>query len=366
MFVISFVPLCLAWKEYGVRLWLTSGLIALAYSYFVGLFAWALLRYLFGDRWWWLFLLSSLAAYLFAPLCLIPFVAFATRRSDLWVGSGLGFILWATLYGALFFPGTGFVQAAQPDSAALTIMSYNMLRHNHASEYVLAAIQSADADVVTLQELNVSTAEAIRHKLSAIYPYQILVPGVDSPGMGVLSRYPLYDTGETLPGRWIGIPQILTLDFIGTQITLFNIHAISTSMGYGGNLRIEPEKMEASIWEREQQIHILMDAVAAHHNPVIVTGDFNTGDQSEAYAIVTRRLKDAWREAGWGLGHTFPGADIPGSSRPAIGGIRIPKWLIRIDYIFHSDDWHAINAQIGPWDGRSDHRPVIAELVLSS
>jgi hypothetical protein len=36
-------------------------------------------------------------------------------------------------------------------------------------------------------------------------------------------------------------------------------------------------------------------------------------------------------------------------------------WLVRIDYIFHSDAFNVISAHFGPWDGASDNRPVRAE-----
>ncbi len=49
--------------------------------------------------------------------------------------------------------------------------------------------------------------------------------------------------------------------------------------------------------------------------------DFNVGDQSTPYGIVTRVLGDAWREGGFGPGGTFPGADSPGSSRPRVFGL---------------------------------------------
>lgn len=98
---------------------------------------------------------------------------------------------------------------------------------------------------------------------------------------------------------------------------------------------------------------------------MIITTDFNVGDQNTPYGIVTRELGDAWRAAGWGLGHTFPGALSPGSSRPVIHGIAVPKWLLRIDYVFYSRDWHVCWARIGPWDAVSDHRPVLAHLVLA-
>ena len=42
----------------------------------------------------------------------------------------------------------------------------------------------------------------------------------------------------------------------------------------------------------------------------------------------------------------------------------VPRWLIRIDYVFHSRHWRAVSARNGRIDGKSDHRPVIATLVL--
>jgi endonuclease/exonuclease/phosphatase (EEP) superfamily protein YafD len=100
---------------------------------------------------------------------------------------------------------------------------------------------------------------------------------------------------------------------------------------------------------------------------LIIAGDFNASDLNDSHGILTEHLYDAWREAGSGLGNTFPGVsrqDTPHSSRPDPFGIDVPKWLIRIDYIFCTYDWQPIDARIGPWDGHSDHRPVIAELAL--
>jgi endonuclease/exonuclease/phosphatase (EEP) superfamily protein YafD len=340
------------------------GLLIATYSYLIGLAGWLLLHIMFGDRWWWLFLLTSLGIYLFVPLALVPLVALLGRRYELWVGFAAGVLVWGVLYGGAFF-ATAPVQAQEPAQAReLSIMSYNMLRHNHNPEPLIAAVRAANVDVVAIQELNVPIAEALVHELGAAYPYQVLDPGVERAGMGVISRYPLVDTGDTLPGAWIGTPQILKLDFAGMQVTVFNVHTISTSLGYGGNLRIDPARIEETIREREAQVRTLVAAAEAQGGPVLAVGDFNTGDRSDAYTIATASLADAWSEAGSGLGHTFPGAATPGSSRPAVVGIRIPKWLIRIDYIFHSAHWSATDAALGPWDGVSDHRPVIARLVL--
>jgi endonuclease/exonuclease/phosphatase (EEP) superfamily protein YafD len=346
-----------------VRAHPTLLLLAAADSYLVALFGWYLLHLLAGDHWWWLFLLNAFAAYLFIPLLLLPPLILVCRGHRLWMGAGAAALLWLHLYGALVLP-TPTVQA-DTEGPALRVMTYNLLRHNMVPDGIIASIREADADVVALQELNIPVARAIIAELGDEYPYRVLDARMDKHGMGVISRYPLRDTGERIAGSlWFGVPRLLELDFQGTPVLLLNIHAISTSVGHGGDIDIAPTRMEGSIRQREQQMRLLAELATRHEGPLIIAGDFNTGDQNHAYDIVAHELNDAWRAAGVGLGYTFPGAAGPGSSRPSIAGIRSPKWLIRIDYIFSSDHWYTTEARIGPWYGRSDHRPVVARLVL--
>jgi endonuclease/exonuclease/phosphatase (EEP) superfamily protein YafD len=231
---------------------------------------------------------------------------------------------------------------------------------------VVAAIEASNADIVALQELNHPAAESIERDLAARYPYQVLQPDVKVGGMGILSRYPLHVQDVTLPPEsWLGGPQVVEVDIAGTAVTLFHFHALSTSLGKGGPLRFVPSTMEWSIRERERQAQAIASFAAAHPQPLLAVGDFNTTDQTRAYAIVRGVLGDAWRRAGWGPGGTFPGAASSGSSRPSIAGLAVPMWLVRIDYIFYSDDWQVHSAQIGPWDGVSDHRSLLATLQLS-
>ncbi len=99
--------------------------------------------------------------------------------------------------------------------------------------------------------------------------------------------------------------------------------------------------------------------------PLIVAGDANAADLSQPYRIITRGgLQDAWRAAGFGLGGTFPGSTVPESSRWKIGSWYVPQWLLRIDYVFISPHWEVRSARVAQFDGVSDHRGVIAELIL--
>jgi vancomycin resistance protein VanJ len=271
----------------------------------------------------------------------------------LWFGFGAALALSGYLYGWMWRPKLG---PAKVGDVTLTVMTFNMLGYNRHPEGVVSAIREAGADVVALQELNTSTAARIQRDLADIYPYQVLDPREGDSGMGIISRYALCQIDAALPGDWIGAPQVLSLDLHGTRVTLLHFHARSTDLG-------SKDRM-ATVRERERQARTLADFTTARPEPLIALGDFNATDQSAAYTTMISRLADSWREAGWGPGHTFPGADSPGSSRHRVAGILVPKWLIRIDYVFHSPHWQAREAWIGPWDKVSDHRPVLARLSI--
>ena len=341
-------------KRNRITAWLIARLITLSRVYFTCLFAWVILRLLFGDRWWWLFLVNSFAVYLFFPLPLILLVAFLARRREIWIGLGLALALFAYLFGVLFLPKIPRVSASD---STLTVMTYNVLGFNAHPEAIVAAIRTSTADVVTLQELNPPAAEVIQRDLAREYPYQALDPQFSVTGMGVISRYPLKPFSDTLPGEWVGTPQVLMLNWNGIEITLLHPHPFATNLS---SIRT----MEWTIRERERQARAMVDFVQTHPGPLVAPIDLNAGDQSVAYSIVTGVLVDSWREAGWGLGHTFPGSDSPGSSRPRLAGVPVPMWLARIDHIFHSRHWQAASAWLGPWDGVSDHRPAVARLML--
>lgn len=321
--------------------------------YCAGLFGWAGLHLFFGDRWGWLFLINSFAVYLFLPLLLLLPVALVARQRRLWPSLGLALALGLFFYGNVLLPRLPRLNAA---GSTLTVMTFNVLGHNPHVDGLIAALRASEADLIALQELNPEQAAAIARDLRADYPYQILdaQPGVI--GMGVISRYPLRSLDVELPGVWIGRPQALEVMFGATPVTLLNIHAIPP--------RFPLARLEWTIRERERQAETIVAFAAAHPGPLLVLGDLNATERSVAYATVTRHLADAWQAADVGLGHTFPGVYGEGSSRPAVAGIPVPQWLVRIDYIFHSAEWETLSARIGPWDGGSDHRPVLAVLAL--
>ncbi len=325
------------------------GLLALAYAYFFCLLGLTLLRLTCGDRWSWLFVATALTPYYFLPLPLLPGIAWVTQRRTVWAGAALGLLGWASLYGGLFFPRPPALYAATP---TLTVMTYNLLGPNKNTPGILASLRASEADIIALEELSPRNAAAIRSSLAGLYPYQILDPrpgGV--PGSGVISRYPLQPTGEALPGVWQGTPQVLRAQVAAQAVTFIQFHAVAG-----------PEIQ--SIRAREMAAQALAGFAQTHTGPLIAAGDLNATDMSVAYRSLQPAWHDTWREVGYGLGHTFPGAASPDSARPSLGPIYSPMWLVRIDYILHSKEVIALSARLGVWEGDSDHRPVVAELAV--
>jgi endonuclease/exonuclease/phosphatase (EEP) superfamily protein YafD len=319
----------------------------MSYLYFAGLAAWLLAYLVFGDRWGLLFAVNSFAVYLFAPLPVAAVIGLAAGHKPLWLAAAGAALVWAAFFGRYFIPRFSTAHAGGP---TLRVMTTNVLGFNTQVEGLVAALRASQADIIAFQELNPLQAAAIERDLSVDYPYQVLDPQVGYSGSGVISRYPLAPTGESLPGPWIGRPHVLRVEVPGQPVTFIRFHAQS------GLRRVA---------DREQAAAVLAAYAAGHAGPLIVVGDLNATGLSIAHRLITRELHDAWEARGRGLGHTFPGAASPGSSRPRIYGILVPMWLIRIDYVFYSDHFSALSAEIGPWDGTSDHRPVVADLALT-
>ena len=331
------------------RSWAGLGLSLAVAAYLGGLACWLVLWQVAGDSTWWLFLVNGLALYLFLPLPLALAASLWRRSVPLMAGSLVGMAAFALLWGGLFWPDA----RPEPEGPLLSVMAYNVLGYNPDADGVVEAIRASDADIIGLSELNPAVAAAIQQELAGEYPYQLLEPQDGVRGSGVISRLPFRRLDLALDDpEWISPPTTVEVEFEGTRFVFVRVHSSSGVLTFGA---------------RERQARLLSRLAAETELPLVVAGDFNASDLNDSYAILTEHMYDAWREAGSGLGNTFPGAsreETPGSSRPRLFGVDLPQWLIRIDYVFCSYDWQPIEARIGPWDGNSDHRPVIAEVAL--
>jgi len=303
-------------------------------------------RFIIGERWHAITIANNLMPMLLIPALPCTLILLVTRR---WRATALiapGAAAFVILYGGMLLPVSLRQSTPIPDDVpTLTILTWNMHRMLNDAELAtaLALIRGSGADIVALQEFTQPADDYLTPRLGDIYPYNALHPYATSVnGVGLYSRYPIYADEywvRQLGNMWA---QIVVNEQL---IMVYNVHP--SSPGISVNTRV-----------RTLDVTDILARIEAEELPLLVVGDFNLTDQSDDYGRLAARLRDSFRQAGAGLGLTFPNL---GATNPLLGSI--PP-VIRIDYIWHSDHWVAVEARVNESAGGSDHFPVIARLAL--
>jgi endonuclease/exonuclease/phosphatase (EEP) superfamily protein YafD len=323
-------------------------------SYAVLIALWAVLHACLGDAPWWLALLNAFAPLFFLPLVLLLPLALICRCRAARASVALPILIFTALYGPLYLPAWPMARAAEGET--LTVMTFNLWGGSRQAETARAVLDNGAPDVVALQELSSDMVDVLLSEVGDAYPRYVFSPAVGFHGMGVLSRYPLaeLEADHLVHPDWR--IQIVRVKAPGGPVILYNVHPFSSNV----ILYIEqgapiPERVRDSFRAREALLRTLAADVERRSEPVIVAGDFNTTDRSDAYAILSAHVADAHRSEGWGMGHTFPA--YAGRYR----GIPIVPRQMRIDMIFHSQELVPLRCKVGTAYGESDHLPVVAE-----
>ena len=306
--------------------------------------AYCCLRWLVGDRLWFIDSLGYILPWILAPtLLLLPAAIY--RRSRLLISlAALPAILSVITYGCLFLPRWP-VEAAEP---SFSVMTYNVRFDNMNEQAVAAAIEDEASDVLVLRELEPPMAEALEERLESLYPHRRI-----EPGCGLFTRFPIlqYEAFH-LSADAYDFAQLLVLEVEGRPVTFLSVHPIAPRIEgfhpFGLPLGI-PTGLASS--GRDADVRALIDILEGLEGPLVVLGDFNLSDQHELYGPLTSGLVDSHRESGWGMGFTFTPAGGPGQA----------MW--RIDLVLHSHDLIALSTRVGDYGG-SDHRPLIATIAF--
>jgi endonuclease/exonuclease/phosphatase family metal-dependent hydrolase len=106
-------------------------------------------------------------------------------------------------------------------------------------------------------------------------------------------------------------------------------------------------RLKSAFQKRQSQVQRIEESIASCTLPVILCGDFNDTPISYTYHTFDHLLEDSFVEAGSGIGNTYIGV--------------FPSF--RIDYVFHSKDFKAIDYVTLP-EELSDHHAVQVELAF--
>ncbi|PKN13280.1 MAG: hypothetical protein CVU69_02980 [Deltaproteobacteria bacterium HGW-Deltaproteobacteria-4] len=253
------------------------------------------------------------------------------------LGVSLGIILYT--YAPLLLPRHNVVHASND---ALKVMSFNVWSRNSSPERIAGAVAEHDPDILLLQEIMPSQFENLARSLdeisgltgetmNKIYHPELL--------QAVVSRYPLQSHWAKRNKAKV---QVVSAEAPFGTVMIFNVHPT------WGN------------WARRdrQLSDLLREDILPCELPVILGGDFNSPEQSEIFKLLSRHLHNAHNAAGQGFGLTFPKA-LHMKNR------QIPFFpLVRIDHIFFSDHFTALDTATAEEAYGSDHLPLITRLAF--
>jgi endonuclease/exonuclease/phosphatase family metal-dependent hydrolase len=116
--------------------------------------------------------------------------------------------------------------------------------------------------------------------------------------------------------------------------------------------------------DRQRHVDLLaprLHALSASGDPVIVAGDLNMTDQAPEFGqLLGAGYADAYRQAGWGFGLTFPAGPVAVFFRRPMPA----QPIVAIDHVLVSPGIAVRQIRVWPTSGGSDHRPLVADLVV--
>lgn len=209
-------------------------------------------------------------------------------------------------------------------------------------------VRELQPDILALQEVSVFGAVHLAIALQEELPYMALEPHpTRGSGQGVMSRWPILDEAywEYDHLLYSNGNQRVVIDIEGQPVVVYNLHPWPP-MEWGGPTLVE--FIPAQDRSHRDALRDSIERIRAESGPLLVVGDLNMPETFNEYHALADLLTDAYRAAGTSVGFTYPTA-LP---------------LIRLDYVFYSDAFAAVDAYTGPYQRVSDHLSVTADLVL--
>lgn len=258
-----------------------------------------------------------------------------SQRSMALAGAVLSATQLALLIGTVGWHGP---QAIPSSSFPLRVVSANVLYTNPAIRQLGDEIAAEGADVVVLQEVTGRVLGELEDSaLWRDYPYRATAPEPLFHGAATFSKFPII-TDSTLDVA--GYPMLVTdIQTPAGPVRFVNVHTVAPLA-----------TVDAHVWAQQFGEMKLIAQNSPH--PIVLAGDFNaTTDHSPMERILDASLRDVFREAGSGVGSTWPQWDS-----------LVPP-LMRLDHVLVDssiDSGEIVDrASIG-----SDHRRLIAEIGI--
>ncbi len=244
--------------------------------------------------------------------------------------------------------GGNWLPKSTPDVEGIEIKvaTYNVLGFMADPEQTFAVIRNLDADLIGLQELRPILDSKLQTELREAYPYQVsrVVQGFE--GLALLSRYPIISHEFSIDDDFENPDVLFTPKYLRAVVDIEGIHvAVYVYHPATPLYEILKSYNDEGI---QYQTQVIAGLAAREAIPTLILCDCNSTQRSRQYAILDDVLDNAFTKVGRGFGLTHP-ADFP---------------IMRLDHVWYSDEFVAIDAGVVKESGTSDHYPLWAILDL--
>lgn len=277
---------------------------------------------------------------LLVNLLLLVCALLILRRRLLIAWLSPGAVSFALIFGPLWIPSP----APEVGGVEFTAATYNVLGHAADHNATFEAIKELDADFIALQELRPSLRRLLRTQLYDTYPFQFakIVDYVD--GLALLSKYPFVEEPEyelLLRDKSMARYLRVVADVEGQHVAVYVYHPPTPLFDF-------PAAYDDT--QLHEQTEFIVEMLKKEELPTLMLCDCNASPHSRQYVILDGILEDAFQARGVGFGLTYP--------------VSFP--LIRIDYVWYSEDFVALEAGVDTDVTASDHFPLWARMVLKN
>ncbi len=257
-----------------------------------------------------------------------------------------------------------FTTGGEGTADSWRMLVFNSSGKNVVREAAEAWFSTRPADIILMQESVYADGRYGVERLRQTYPYQAFQIGADGlhyRGLTTFSSFPMLEEGREGFFRDSYFTRVvIVIDDVETAVYNVSLPApfadtpdASFSVTPLGLIRTFNTE------QRDAALDALLNRLAQETLPMIVGGEFNLTEFEPAYTRLARVLTDSYREAGAGLGFTFPaggGYSLNGRLTP----------FLRLDYVWHSPAFRTTHAWLGEQVSIADRLPVFADLRFSS
>ncbi len=295
-----------------------------------------------GDRWWVGTVLMIAPRWPFlVPLAgLWAWVIWARRW---WQAGPTAAASWVVVFAMMGFRMPSL--PGGPERGDIRILSCNVHRQQFHPEELMDFVSKVRPDIVALQGWSETNHQAL-----------FMSDGWNVRKEGELflaSRFPI---GNVTPLNIVDDPNtplgergaaaIFEVQGPRGLIHLVNLHLASPHAGLLSATSDSGDKLTGNVARRWHESSLLLGMVESVQGAMVMTGDFNTTDDSPIFRECWGNLADAFTERGSGFGYTY----------------LIGHTQLRIDHVLVGPSFEFTRSWVGPMIG-SPHRPLMADIV---